>query len=351
MTIAAQPPTARMGIAAGGNWIVDRVKTVDRLPGRGMLANIRGEVNSPGGAPANVLADLARLGATFPLAGYGVIGDDADGSWLCQQFGALQVDVSGLVRTDSAPTSYTDVMNEAGTGDRAFFHHRGANAQFGPEHVPVKAMSCRIFHLGYLLLLDRMDAPDAEYGIVAAGLLKALRAQGIRTSVDVVSEDGDRFDKIVPPALHHVDYLIINEVEAGRIVGRELRRADGTLNASELRATAETLMARGSMEVVAIHMPEGAHLVRRGRPHLSTGSLTLPSSYIKGAVGAGDAFCAGMLYGLHEGWDDAESLRLAVCAAAVSLGAEGASDGVVPIAQTLALATQYPPRQPPVPNS
>lgn len=51
----------RNGITAAGNWIVDRVKQVDCLPRRGMLANIKSMCFSPGGAPANVLNDLARL--------------------------------------------------------------------------------------------------------------------------------------------------------------------------------------------------------------------------------------------------------------------------------------------------
>ena len=66
--------TQRVGITAAGNWIVDRVKRVDCLPGRGMLANIKDQIFSPGGAPANVLHDLARLKAPFPLAGLGVVG-------------------------------------------------------------------------------------------------------------------------------------------------------------------------------------------------------------------------------------------------------------------------------------
>lgn len=51
----------RNGITAAGNWIVDRVKQVDCLPRRGMLANIKSMCFGPGGAPANVLNDLARL--------------------------------------------------------------------------------------------------------------------------------------------------------------------------------------------------------------------------------------------------------------------------------------------------
>lgn len=336
----------RHGIAAGGNWIVDRVKTVDQLPGRGMLANIRAVVLSSGGAPANVLADLARMRVPFPLAGYGLIGCDADGDFIESRFRALGIDISGLQRRESAPTSYTDVMTEVASGARTFFHHRGANADFGPEHVPLTGMTCRLFHLGYVLLLDRMDSPDPELGTQAARLLRDLRARGIRTSLDVVSEEGDRFRALVPPALKHTDYLIINEIEAGRVTGLTIRRPEGTFDAAALVAAVDALMAMGDMELTVIHMPEGAYLKHRASGTASAGSLRLPPGFIKGAVGAGDAFCAGVLYGIHEGWSPEAILRLGNCSAAAALSQAGATEGLLPVAELLALAEQFGTHQP-----
>jgi sugar/nucleoside kinase (ribokinase family) len=341
-------PSTRHGIAAAGNWIVDRVKTVDCLPGRGMLANILGETVSPGGAPANVLADLARLGTPYPLVGLGMVGADANGDYLRETFADLGVDTSRLVASSEAPTSYTDVMNDAATGDRVFYHHRGANARFAPEHVPIAPLSCRIFHLGYLLLLDAMDAPDPECGTVAARLLRDVRAAGILASVDVVSEEGDRFRSIVPPALKHTDYLIINEIEAGRITGRQVRDAGHTLDADALTAAVEALLGMGGMAMVAIHMPEGYYVQERsGRRHAG-GSLHLPSGYIVGAVGAGDAFCAGMLHGLHEGWPLPACADLGSCCAAACLAMSGASEGLRPLDDILALGRRFPRRPAPV---
>lgn len=45
--------------------------------------------------------------------------------------------------------------------------------------------------------MDGLDAPDAEYGTKAARLLAKVQAAGIRTSVDIVSEQSDRFQGIV----------------------------------------------------------------------------------------------------------------------------------------------------------
>jgi len=338
----------RCGIAAGGNWIVDRVKTVDKLPGRGMLGNIRSEEASTGGGPANVLFDLSRMGVGFPLTGIGLVGKDDDGRFVLDKGREHNVDVSLIAQTDAARTSYTDVMSEEGTGERAFYHHRGANALFGPEHVPIADLSCRVFHLGYLLLLDRMDEPDDEFGTAAARLLCQLRAAGIKTSVDVVSEEGDRFKTIVPPALAHADYLIFNEIEAARTVGRAVRKDDGSLDAGELSAAVDDLMGLGDMELVAIHMPEGFYVRDRAGNSVSRGSLRLPEGFVQGSVGAGDAFAAGMLHGLHEGWEPADAAWLGTCCAAACLSSSNATDGLRPIPAVLELGERFPERPRPV---
>jgi sugar/nucleoside kinase (ribokinase family) len=340
--------TKRNGITAAGNWIVDRVKRVDCLPGRGMLANIKDQRLSPGGAPANVLHDLARLKAPFPLAGLGIVGNDADGQYLRRVFTELGVGIEGLQMTDQAPTSFTDVMNDEATGDRVFYHHRGANALFNPGHVEVARLGCRIFHLGYLLLLDAMDQPDPEFGTVAARLLRQVQSAGILTSLDVVSEESDRFARIVPPALKYVDYLILNEIETARAVGMTVRDAQRRLDGGALIEAVERLYRFGDMRLVAVHMPEGVYMRDRAGRRYSRGSLQLPEGYIAGAVGAGDAFCAGMLLGLHEGWEVVEAAGLGSCCAAASLSRPGASEGVLPLEETLGLAKRFGERLPPV---
>jgi sugar/nucleoside kinase (ribokinase family) len=196
--------------------------------------------------------------------------------------------------------------------------------------------------LGYLLLLDRMDEPDSEYGTVAARVLRSLQQKGIKTSVDVVSEDSDRFKRIVPSALKFVDYLILNEVETARVVGRTVRKKNDKLDGGALAAAVEDLYGLGDMQMVVVHMPEGVYIRDRAGKRYSSGSLKLPDGFIKGKVGAGDAFCAGILYGLHEGWDFRKSAYLGSCCAAASLSHEGATDGVGPLDEVLALGKKYP---------
>jgi sugar/nucleoside kinase (ribokinase family) len=332
--------TQRTGIAAAGNWIVDHVKIIDFWPQQDTLANILAISHGNGGSPYNVLKDIAILGAPFPLEAIGLIGRDADGEEILDDCRAHSIATAQLKMTDAAPTSFTDVMTMKSNGRRTFFHHRGANALFDIEHADLAATRARIFHLGYLLLLDRLDAPHDGHGTRAAALLAQAQSLGLKTSVDVVSEDSQRFPQIVRPALKHADYAILNELEAERTTGIATREG-GAISYERLKDAARELLRLGVSEWVVIHFPEGAFAASSGGGGHFHPSLKLPPEFIAGTAGAGDAFCAGVLYGLHESWPMEKSLRLGVCAAAGSLNHPTCSEGMRPLAETLALADRF----------
>jgi len=341
---------ARKGILAGGNWIVDQVKMIDVWPQPEQLANIHNQYEGTGGAPYNVLIDLAKLGARFPLMAAGLVGKDALGRRVFQDCRAHKINTKHLGSTDRAPTSYTDVMTEIKGGRRTFFHMRGTNALWKGDDLDFTQIKARIFHLGYLLLLDQLDKPDRKHGTKAAALLAAAQAAGIKTSVDVVSEDSDRFKEIVAPALKHVDYCILNEIEAGKITGFRIRAEDGSLNTVYLRHAAGALLQMGAQELVVIHFPEGALArTRKGEDYWQP-SLQIPAKKIAGTAGAGDAFCAGVLYGIHEGWEIQRCLRLGVCAAAASLMAATCTEGMRPLEEALAFSKKFKFRPSPEPE-
>jgi len=336
------------GIICAGNLIVDNIKIVDKLPGRGMLAHILSESLGTGGAPVSVMGDLAILGAPFPLASAGIIGDDEAGNYICSKLEDWGIDIRGIQKLPGVHTSYTDVMTERSTGNRTFFHYHGANDIFSIEHINLKNLDYKIFHLGYLALLGRMDDKDETYGTVAARLLKQVKNAGIKTSVDVVSVEGDVLPTIVPPALKFVDYLIVNEVEIGLISGIKVRGKDNILIQGALKDAVEKISAMGNMELVAIHMPEGSYMRTHDGATYSTGSLHLPEGYIAGAVGAGDAFCAGMLYGIHEQWLPEDCMNLGACCSAASLSASDGNSGLRPLKEVLSLSDRFDFRPPPV---
>jgi sugar/nucleoside kinase (ribokinase family) len=339
----SEHPT-RSGILAGGNWIVDYVKLIDVFPQQDALASILSESSSNGGGAYNVLVDLAQLGAPFPLDSAGLVGDDDNGRAIVEDCRQRGIGTEALRVTREAATSYTDVMSVAGTGRRTFFHRRGANALLGSSHFDFDGTTAKIFHLAYLLLLDGLDAPNDTHGTVAAEVLQRAQAAGLQTSIDVVSEDSERFARIVLPALRHVNYAFLNEFEAARCTSLELRQ-DDKLNTSKLKAAARELLNAGVRDWLIVHFPEGAYALGPKGEHWQ-GSVQLPESQIAGAVGAGDAFAAGALFALHEEHGIEDALRYGVCAAAASLTNATASGGVRPLEECLQLGERHGYRTP-----
>lgn len=329
------------GICCAGSMIVDITYPIEAWPKQGELTHImEGIRTSAGGCVCNTITDLARLDPSLHLTASGFAGHDPEGGFLLEELGRYPNIDLGMVRRDGR-TSFTAVMSNRQTMERTFFQHAGANARYGEDEIDWDRLNADILHVGYLLLLPHLDEPDEIYGTKMARLLCHARERGLRTSIDVVTEAGNRFATVVPPALKYTDYCIINELEAQQITGVPLRTGEGGLLRKNLPPALERLRSLGVSAWAAIHCPELGCGLDAGGNYYEQPSLQLPKGFIRGAVGAGDAFCAGMLYGAYSGWTMPEALRLAVCTAAASLRQAGASGGVGTVNEMLALGKQY----------
>jgi sugar/nucleoside kinase (ribokinase family) len=335
----------RKGILAAGNWIVDHIKVIDAWPGEETLANIRTEFRGTGGAPCNVLIDLAKLGADFPLAGAGIVGRDEPGDWILKTCERYRVNTALIRRTDQQPTSYTDVITVERTGRRTFFHQRGANALLDADSIRIDTSGAKIFHLGYLLLLDRLDQPCAGFGTRAAELLAKASELGFITSVDVVSEESDRFGQVVLPTLPFLDIIFLNEFEAARVFSLEIRQG-GKIDVPTLLKSAETLLAAGVRRWAIIHFPEGVLAASHDGRRIFQPSLLMPPNQIAGTAGAGDAFAAGLLLAYHDALPIEDCLVYGVCAAAASLRHPSTTETVERLDACLALGYEFGYREP-----
>ena len=302
----------RTGIAVAGTILVDKLNEIGAYPASGELTKILSVSRAVGGAVPNVGIDIKRVDPTIPVSAIGKIGNDAEGDFLVDTLEENGVDASLLVRGDK-PTSFTDVMSIVG-GQRTFFTYPGACADFGVDDVDFDKLDAKMLHLGYFLLLDKVDGGDGEK------ILKAAQEKGIKTSIDLVSENSDRYH-IVKDCLKYTDNVIINELEAGMIAGIEPCHEN-------LEKIARAIKDMGVSERVIIHMPEtGVCLSDNG--FFEYPSWELPKGFIKGKTGAGDAFCAGALIGIYRGLDEMGILTLAQKTATASLSAADAIGGMV----------------------
>lgn len=331
----------RNGICCAGNMIVDITYPIETWPRQNELTHItEGIQSSTGGSVCNTITDLARLDPTLPLMASGFAGHDAEGDFILREMAKYpNIDLS-MVRRDGR-TSFTAVMSNNQTKERTFFQHAGANAYYGEEHIDWERLNVNIFHIGYILLLPALDAPDDEYGTKMARLLHRAQQAGMKTSIDVVSEAGERFAKLVTPALRYADYCVINELEAQQTTGILLREENGTLHPENMDAALHRLKELGVSTWAVIHCPElGCGLDENG-VYYEVPSLKLPPDWIRGTVGAGDAFCAGILYSAEKQLPMEQALKLAACSAAASLHEISASDGVRSAKEVLELYTIY----------
>jgi sugar/nucleoside kinase (ribokinase family) len=324
----------RSGILAGGNWIRDHVKTVDAWPEQDGLANILGRADGNGGGPYNVLKDLSMLRAPFPLAGIGLVGEDADGRAILADCADSGIDASQVRMSAGLDTSYTDVMAVRGGARRTFFHDRGANARLGPEHFDFTRTSARVFYLGYLLLLDRLDTPGTDGVPAARSVLRRAREAGLVTALDCVSAAGGHIRATAQPVLPDVDVLFVNDYEAEQIAGITVGRGP-SLDRGAVEAAARALVGLGVRQWAVVHFPEGACACSGAGNVLWQAAVRMAPERIAGSVGAGDALAAGVLLGLHEEWDMARALELGACTAAASLTEATCSGGIRPFGACL----------------
>ena len=307
------------GIAVAGVILVDKINEIRAYPNIGELTQIQSVTLATGGCVPNVAMDLKRLQPSLTVKAVGKVGFDSEGDYAIDQLKNDGVDVSNVVRCENK-TSFTEVMSVVG-GQRTFFTYAGANAVFGANDVDLDGLDVDMLHLGYLLLMDKMDNGDAVV------LLEKAKRKGIKTSIDLVSENSDRYS-LVLPCLKYTDNLIINEVEACNLTGIPISKQN-------LKLMAEKLKSNGVMERVVIHTPE-LSVCLSNDGYVESPSYQISPELIKGTTGAGDAFCAGTLLGIYLGLSDQEILTLASGVAATSLFSKDAVSGIKSLSQTQA---------------
>lgn len=326
-------------ICVAGNICIDFLYNIDGYPTSGKLTTITDIGKSVGGSVCNVGIDLARLMPDVKISGLGLVGNDENGDYAVERMSSEGMDVSTIYRQGT--TSFTAVMSDNHTNERTFFQYRGANSEFSEASFDWNDIDCDILHIAYILLLDSLDMPDDEYGTKMARLLAHAKERGIKTSIDVISENSERFMRLVPPSLKYTDYCVINEIEAAASTGVVLRGDNGELIKENINAALSALFELGVGEWAVIHCPEGGFGMDRDGAVYSCGQIKLPKDMIKGKVGAGDAFCAGILSAAYRGMNLGDALLAANCTATISLTEPGATEAVKTLEEAVKLAEIY----------
>lgn len=329
----------RRGFLTAGCWCVDRNITVPYWPGEDVVVRVTGAERAGGGSACNLGIDIRKLDPSMPVATTGIVGDDEFGAFLKGLAGAHGMDHRHLVPVPGVRTMVTDAYMSAASGKRTHVLFEGSNNDLTPDHI-VTDGAAKVFHLGLPGIHATMDAPWGAHANGWASVLERARAAGMETSLELVTIAPERTRAIVLPCLPHLSVLVVNDHEIGALAGAETVKG-GQTDREAVFAAAEAVLAKGAMDCVAVHFTMGAALVARDGARVYQPSVQVPEGAIKGVNGAGDAFAAGFLYGLHEGWDHASRLRLGHAAAAACIRALGTYDGLMSVKDCLALAADW----------
>ncbi len=316
----------RDGITVAGSLIADVYYEIDTYPQLGFLTNVRNSSFHIGGS-GNLILDLAKLDSTLSVGVCAIVGTDENGKQLLSTLKKYP-NISTENLSIEGETSVTIVMNAEDTKQRTFFYIAGASDVFDESYISWEDINSKIFHLEYLLLMKRVDSPDAEYGTHGARILKKAKDHGMITSIDMVSEQSDRVPSVIIPALKYTDICCINEAEASAVTGIDLVE-NGVLSKDRCIDAIQELHRLGVSKWIVIHAPRESYGYDCEKDFLvNIKSHDLPADFIKGSTGAGDAYCSGILYGAYRDFSLEEAMSLARSCAACSLSESNGTDGM-----------------------
>ena len=330
------------GVAVAGSLVADVIKMISYYPDKGMLADISSESYGIGGCVSNTAVGVKKLDPSIEVKSIGLTGKDDKGKFLKEKLDAFGIDTSLIGETEKEVTSFSDVMTVTSTGERTFFHNRGACRLFDESCMHLDTLDAELVLLGYGGLLDAMNKLDETYGTVLAKTFHDMKQKGIETAMDVASlKDQEEMHRLIVPSLKYVDYLIVNEIESGMIAGISPRDEKGELIPGALEEICRRIMSFGVGKYCVVHAPEVGCAVDRDGKYYEEPSLKLPKGYIVGAVGAGDSFCAGILYSIYKKLPVQEALKIGASSAAANLSAGDSVGGLRNIEETMELYKKY----------
>ena len=234
---------------------------------------------NPGGAPANVLVALERLG--HKTAFLGKVGCDMHGEFLRATLEEQGIDTTGLISDPDAFTTLAFVAL-APNGEREFSFARkpGADTRITADELARDVISSsHVFHVGSLSLTDE----PARSATLAA--LAAAREAGCVLSYDPnyranlwpsVEAAMDQMRSVVP----QMDLMKLSDEECELLTGLD-----------DPEAAAASLLERGP-KIVAVTLGAGGAYVRCAEGGAEVAGF--PTDAVD-ATGAGDSFWGGFL--------------------------------------------------------
>jgi ribokinase len=282
-------------IAVVGSINTDISVRADRLPAAGETVLGGDWIMAGGGKGANQAVAAARAGARVLFVGR--VGTDLFGCQSLERLKAEGIDTAHVVE-DTEHKSGLAIIMVGPDGNNIIAVAQGANGAVAPADVDAAAS-----------VIEAADVLVVQMEIPAETVYHAIRTAHARGTKVLLNPAPAPAEPIPPKILGMTDFLVPNEIEATHLAGT-----------ADVEAGAKALLQRGIKHVIITLGPKGAAIVD------SSGRCDVPAFDVEAvdAVGAGDAFCGVLAWGVAEGLDLLDAVRMANAAAAISVTRHGA---------------------------
>ena len=272
---------------------------------------VEGASLTVGGSGAIFACGAARLG--LRVAFVGMLGRDVFGRFMEEALRERDVDVSHVVWREDVATGVSVVLSAP--EDRGIYTASGTIARFDTASVDEGLLAdARHVHVSSYFLQQALR-PDLP------ALLERARAGGATTSLDPNWDPSERWDDGSFEVLGQLDVFLPNAAEAMRIA-----RLD------DVPEAARTLAERAGL--VVVKLGEQGSLAAHGDD--VTLADAVPAVEIVDTTGAGDAFDAGFVRAVLEGWPLERALAFANACGALSCRGVGGVDSQPTFEEALA---------------
>lgn len=279
-----------------GSINVDEVVGVAALPAPGETVLGWDRATGLGGKGANQAVAAAVAGGEVALVG--AVGADSQGTAALERLAAYGVDTSMVATLEGANSGRALViLSEAGENEIIVIG--GAN----------QALDASVLSRGALRDAVVMVLQGEVPASVNQAALHMAAELGVRAVVNLAPVQG------LGDALAYADPLVVNEIEAGQLIGAELGGVQDVIDAaSRLRGLARSVLVTVGASGAVLLTPGAIDHVSAPRPER-----------VRDTTGAGDALVGVLAAALAQGLELRAAVERAVCAASLSVTEIGAA--------------------------
>jgi len=253
-----------------------------------------------GSSSAIFACGAARLG--LQVAFIGICGDDVFGRFMLDEMQKRDVDVNNVIVRSDGQTGLSVILNHQ--SDRAILTHSGLIAELQASDIPDALLSeSRHLHIASYFLQTKLQ-PDLST------LFRRAYSLGLTTSLDTNYDPSEQwlgFDEL----LSCTDVFLPNQTEALSIT-----------KSSNVESASRQLAQKAKL--VAVKLGAEGALACQNESIVRTNSIPVD---VVDAVGAGDSFDAGFIFGCLNNWTNEKSLRIACVCGALSTQQAGGTNG------------------------